>query len=204
MHHNEITIADIECKVTQGIKEMMQSCQKDKVDDISECGRDKNSIHELEDQINEQDIEIIAHIQQNVEPNVEMEPDATIENAEIDPYILEHVELMEYLYSSQGIKDMNDNMDEQWIPSFSLGIDDQVMSVCKDINKEHEAEAQNDDNDMVTPALAQQERRSKRETKLTAAYRSPYVQRIIDLNEKYSTQDYSVWRWLLQKEQDQL
>lgn len=133
-----------------------------------------------------------------MEPEIEMEP------AEIDPDVLERVELIEYLYSSQGIKDMNDYMDDLSVPSFSLGINEYIMDVCKDINNDHEesqTKAQGDDNDMVTPAPAEQEKKSKREVKLAAPYRSPYVRRIIDLNAKYTTQHYAVWRWIIHEGQ---
>ncbi|KAK1373078.1 hypothetical protein POM88_029271 [Heracleum sosnowskyi] len=71
----------------------------------------------------------------------------------IDPVELDHIELIEYLYLSQGKKDMEMDMQEL----------------------------------------------EKRETKVTAAYRSPYVQRKININTKYSTQEYAVWRWIIQK-----
>ncbi|KAK1380013.1 hypothetical protein POM88_026757 [Heracleum sosnowskyi] len=55
---------------------------------------------------------------------------------------------------------------------------------------------------MVTPTPEECEKRTKRETKIGAAYRSPYVRRDINLGSKYSTQDYAVWRWLIQDGKD--
>ncbi|KAK1375636.1 hypothetical protein POM88_031829 [Heracleum sosnowskyi] len=57
----------------------------------------------------------------------------------IDPVELDHFELIEYLYSSQGKKDMEMDMQELLVPSFSLGTDLQnsVIDICKDISREH-------------------------------------------------------------------
>ncbi|KAK1390075.1 hypothetical protein POM88_018253 [Heracleum sosnowskyi] len=61
---------------------------------------------------------------------------------------------------------------------------------------------------MGTPAPApvplEQEIRGKRKVRHAAAYRSPYVRRVINLNKKYKTQEYSVWRWIIQEGQDKI
>ncbi|KAK1375617.1 hypothetical protein POM88_031810 [Heracleum sosnowskyi] len=62
---------------------------------------------------------------------------------------------------------------------------------------------ESDKNTTITP-MPQQLIREKRETKITAAYRSPYIQREIDKNSKYSTQEYAVWRWIIQKGKDDI
>ncbi|KAK1388819.1 hypothetical protein POM88_016997 [Heracleum sosnowskyi] len=102
---------------------------------------------------------------------------------------------------------MEMDMQELSVPSFSLGTDLQnfVIDICKDISREHGddtiVEQESDKNTTITP-MSQQLIREKRETKVTAAYRSPYVQREIDINTKYSTQEYAVWRWIIQKGKD--
>lgn len=157
----------------------------------------------MEDQHNEKDVEIEQNVE--IEKDAVMEPEFEMEPAEIDPDVLERVELIEYLYSSQGKKDMDDYMDDVSVPSFSLGINGYIMNVCKDINNDHgesQPKAQGDDNDMVTPAPAEHEKKDKR--KLDAPYRSPYVRRIIDLKAKYTTQNYAIWRWIIQEGQDLL
>lgn len=124
------------------------------------------------------------------------------EHAEIDPNELDMIELVEYLNSTQGRKDIEEYEEEMSAPSFSLGIDNPVMEICKEINKEHCADAEPDANKFVTPAPEKMEQRTKREAKIGPLYRSPYVRREIDLNEKYSVQDYAVWRWIVQKQKD--
>ncbi|KAK1382116.1 hypothetical protein POM88_019851 [Heracleum sosnowskyi] len=127
----------------------------------------------------------------------------------IDPLELDHIELIEYLYSSQGKKDMEMDMQELSVPSFSLGTDLQnsVIDICKKISREHGddtiVEQESDKNTIITP-MPQQLIREKREKKIIAAYRSPYVQREIDINTKYSTQEYAVWRWIIQKGKDDI
>ncbi|KAK1387304.1 hypothetical protein POM88_015482 [Heracleum sosnowskyi] len=216
MHPNECSY--IEWKVTSGFQKMMQSSTKEKVDCISNSESESinNSEDGMEDQYNGENVEI--ETKNEIETDVEMQPDVEKEVGEIDPYVLDHVELIEYLYSSQGIRDMDDYMDNLWIPTFSLGINDPVIDICKDINKEHgesQPKAQADDDKMGTPAPAdddkigtpaplEQEIRGKRKLRPAAAYRSPYVRRVIDLNEKYKTQEYAVWRWIIQEGQDKL
>ncbi|KAK1391939.1 hypothetical protein POM88_010995 [Heracleum sosnowskyi] len=189
MHPNECS--DIEWKVTAGIKKMMQSLTKEKVDCISDSESESinNSEDGMEDQYNEADVEI--ETENEIETDVEMQPGVEKEVGKIDPYVLDHMELIEYLYSSQGIRDMNDYMDNLWIPTFSLCINDPVMDICKDINKEHgesqpKAHADDDkmgtpapahDDKMGTPAPLEQEIRGKRKVRPAAAYRSPYVRR---------------------------
>ncbi|KAK1351234.1 hypothetical protein POM88_054551 [Heracleum sosnowskyi] len=93
----------------------------------------------------------------------------------IDPVELDHIELIEYLYSSQVKKDMEMDMQELLVTSFSLGTDLQnsVIDICKDISREH-----GDD------TIVEQEE--------------------IDINTKYSTQEYDVWRWIIQKGKDDI
>ncbi|KAK1375236.1 hypothetical protein POM88_031429 [Heracleum sosnowskyi] len=125
------------------------------------------------------------------------------QHAEIDPDELDMIELLEYIHSTQGRKDMEDYNEEMSLPSFSLGIDIPVMVICKEINKEHgDVDAEPDGNNFVTPAPKTKEERTRRGARPGVAYRSPYVRREIDLNAKYSVQDYSVWRWIIQKEKD--
>lgn len=125
----------------------------------------------------------------------------------IDEYIVDHVEILEYLHSSQGKRDTK-ALDRDFgivdqeleIPNFSLGIEDQtnlVLEVFKDINKEH------GEDDFVTPA-PQREKRPNKKAKLAPAYLSPYVQRHIYINAKYSTQEYAAWRWIIQPVKDAL
>ncbi|KAK1393896.1 hypothetical protein POM88_012952 [Heracleum sosnowskyi] len=125
------------------------------------------------------------------------------QHEEIDPDELDMIELLEYIHSTQGRKDMEDYNEEMSLPSFSLGIDIPVMDICKEINKEHgDVDAEPDGNNFVTPAPKTKEERTRRGARPGVAYRSPYVRREIDLNAKYSVQDYAVWRWIIQKEKD--
>ncbi|KAK1402241.1 hypothetical protein POM88_001846 [Heracleum sosnowskyi] len=176
-HPNNVEISDIEGKVIAEIQKLKQSDSK------PQPQSEVKSVGEIENK--------------NEEPNI----DVTFEeHEEINPDVFEELELMEYIYSSQGIRDMNEYMDELSRPSFSLGIDS-ILDVCNQINKEH-GDIQSNENDMVTPTPEECEKRTKRETKIGAAYRSPYVRRDINLGSKYSTQDYAVWRWLIQDGKD--
>ncbi|KAK1369641.1 hypothetical protein POM88_035733 [Heracleum sosnowskyi] len=177
MHPNNVEISDIKGKVIAEIQKLKQSDSKPQPQsEVKSVGGIENK---------------------NEEPNV----DVTFEeHEEINPDVLEELELMEYIYSSQGIRDMNEYMDEWSMPSFSLGIDS-VLDVCNQINKEH-GDIQSNENDMVTPTPEECEKRTKRGTNIGAAYRSPYVRRDINLGSKYSTQDYAVWIWLIQDGKD--
>lgn len=177
MHPNNVNISQIEQQISSVIHKLKQNTEK----------TDNGSRPQTQ-------------TEDRSEPEM---GNTTEDNDEIDPYELEQQKLIEYLHSSQGIRDMNDYMDDMSAPSFSLGVDS-VLDVCKEINKEHGDinVVEPHDNDLVTPAPQQQEKKSRRKTRLGAAYRSPYFCREIDLNEKYSTQDYAVWRWLIQEGKD--
>lgn len=194
-HPNDKNICDIEGQVTVAIKKLTQS-PENMSNSIPKAG-------------NEDNCETEKGAEEATKDN-NQQFGFRCEHEEIDPDEIREVELIEYLYSSQGIKDMEDYMDDMSMPSFSLGVEvhDTVMDICNNINKEHgdicNANAQPNEEDVVTPAVKPQEKRTKREAKLGAAYRSPYVRREIDLNAKYSTKEYAVWRWIIQNGKDKL
>ncbi|KAK1359676.1 hypothetical protein POM88_044150 [Heracleum sosnowskyi] len=115
-----------------------------------------------------------------------------LETEEIDPFELDHIELLEYLYSSQGKRDMELDIENMSISSFSLGIDDPIPSICKDIMKEHgnegDVEHKTDEIDAKTPEEMEK-----------TAYRSPYVLREIDITKNYTSQEYAMWRWMMKE-----
>ncbi|KAK1389112.1 hypothetical protein POM88_017290 [Heracleum sosnowskyi] len=89
------------------------------------------------------------------------------------------IELLEYIHSTQGRKDMEDYNEEMSLPSFSLGIDIPVLDICKEINKEHgDVDAEPDGNNFVTPAPKTKEERTRRGARPGVAYRSPYRQKV--------------------------
>lgn len=127
----------------------------------------------------------------------------------IDQNVIDQAEILEYLYSSQGRRDAEALDDEFFIPKFSLGIHDQgdpVLEVCKDINKDHgdQPNTNGDSHPSMFQTPLPQDKMPKRKTKLAAIYLSPYVQRNVDLNAKYSTEEYSTWRWIIQQGKDPL
>lgn len=147
----------------------------------------------------------------HVEENSEMHG---MPEEEIDADLLDHAEIIEYLYSSQGQRDMD--MEKLTMPSFSLGIDlnnyqttdDKISDICNDAMKDHgdgiNVNKEAADKDMTTPAPEEHQKRKRREIKPPAVYRSPYVERDIDINKKYSTQEYAVWRWILKKGRNEM
>ncbi|KAK1380012.1 hypothetical protein POM88_026756 [Heracleum sosnowskyi] len=85
LHPNNVEISDIEGKVIAEIQKLKQSDSK------PQPQSEVKSVGEIENK--------------NEEPNV----DVTFEeHEEINPDELEELELMEYIYSSQGIRDMNE------------------------------------------------------------------------------------------------
>lgn len=69
---------------------------------------------------------------------------------------------MEYIHSTQGMKDMKEYEEEMSVPSFSLEIDDPIIDICKEINEEHgNGGAQADANNIATPAPEKKGRKNK-------------------------------------------
>lgn len=211
MHPNDIDVYKLEDKVMKTIQKLFQregnlNNQKQKKDKNEGVVAEKD--HQVEEKNEAPLLEKELQQQENCEPPVVEEDkeqnlnENEIENAEIDPEELDMIELIEYINSTQGRKDMEQYEEEMSIPSFSLGIDNPVIDICKEINKEHSVEEEPQANIFITPAPEKKEQRAKREAKLGPAYRSPYVRREIDMNEKYSVQDYAIWRWIIQKEKN--
>ena len=73
----------------------------------------------------------------------------------------------------------------KYVPSFCLGIHDEYDSHI--ISEE--------DNDFVTPKPAIREK-STRIIKAGRYAKSPYIDRIIDISAKYTTEDIGLWRFI--------
>lgn len=188
MHPNDINICNIQRQIIVVIQIFLQSLHNTQPESEGKL----NPQHQTEDKC---DAEMAEKDKEELFTEYE--------HAEIDPDELDMIELLEYIHSTQGKKDMEDYNEEMSVPSFSLGIDIPVMDICKEINKEHgDVDPEPNTNNIVTPAPEIKEEKTKREAKLGAVYRSPYVRREIDMNAKYSVQDYAVWRWIIQKGKD--
>lgn len=128
-----------------------------------------------------------------------------VDDFELDPKVLEHMEIIEYLHSEQGKKDMAEMFPAQqksserrnsdlFIPSFSLGPEIETeYQVAEDINKEHETALHHDE--YVTPKPLMREK-SKRQIKVGQYGKSPYIERVIDLNGRYTDEDIMLWRYM--------
>lgn len=91
---------------------------------------------------------------------------------------IEDINLFDYLQKAQTNFDFPEEADDK-IPSFSLGIDEDIYG----------QEEVNDD--YVTPQPLQREK-STRIPKLGRFAKSPYTQRVVDINSSYTNQELGV------------
>ncbi|KAK1378210.1 hypothetical protein POM88_024954 [Heracleum sosnowskyi] len=149
-----------------------------------------------------------VQVQQDIrDPEHQNMPDP-VDDFELDPTVLEQLEIIEYLNSEQGIKDMNEMLPVQrrssdlFVPSFSLGPEIEIISeICKDINNEHEAVVEDDG--FVTPKPLVRGK-STRHIKLGQYAKSPYIERVIDINGKYIPEDIMMWRYMALQNRDNM
>lgn len=126
---------------------------------------------------------------------------------DLDKNILDQLEIIDLLHSEEGIKQIStlsdrEKRDLDLVPSFSLGPEiDIVSQVCSDINKEHQQTVQTDD--FLTPKPLVREK-STRLIKLGPYAKSPYNNRVIDINAKYTSEDITLWRYMLIPDRDGL
>lgn len=127
---------------------------------------------------------------------------------DLDQSLLNQLDIIDFLYVEQGIEPPNvtlsdrDKRDLDFIPSFALGLDTDIINqVCQDINTEHEQSVQNED--YVTPKQLLREK-STRLIKMGPYAKSPYINRIIDINGKYTSEDITMWRFLTMPDRDGL
>ncbi|KAK1393860.1 hypothetical protein POM88_012916 [Heracleum sosnowskyi] len=129
-----------------------------------------------------------------------------VDDFELDPTVLEQLEIIEYLNSEQGIKDVNEMLpverrrSDLFVPSFSLGPEIEIISeLCKDINNEDVVE--NDGCGTPNPLVRE---KSTRQIKLGQYTKSPYIERVMDINGKYTTEDIMMWRYMSLQDRDNL
>lgn len=124
-----------------------------------------------------------------------------VKSDDLPPDHDDHLDIIAWLKSPEGMLEIEKDYDEQFVPSFSLGI----SQICQEVMEEHGADAENIEwDDSITPLpLKEHEKRTKRDVKVGPAYRSPYVQRNIDVNSSYSKEEIAVYRWILQDDKDQ-
>ncbi|KAK1386235.1 hypothetical protein POM88_023970 [Heracleum sosnowskyi] len=126
---------------------------------------------------------------------------------ELRPQDIEHLEIIEYLNSEQARIDMPDlfgieeiplvEKPQNFIPSFSLGIEDNIIS--EDIDKVQTTDKDMlDDDDYITPKPEVRER-STRILKVGRYAKSPYIERVIDMSAKYTNQDLAMWLYMIRK-----
>ncbi|KAK1364529.1 hypothetical protein POM88_040090 [Heracleum sosnowskyi] len=115
---------------------------------------------------------------------------------QLRPEDIEEMDLIGYVTRTKCTSDALDAF-----PSFSLGIDDEIIDkVCDDINAEEESnllEEATEKDIFITPKPAIREK-STRLMRLTRYGKSPYIERVIDISGKFTNQDYGLWRFLIQ------
>lgn len=128
-----------------------------------------------------------------------------IDKVEVDKSILEQMEIVDFLNSRERIKEMTgikdvtglserEKRDLVRVPSFSLGPEIEIVNqVCHDINTKHEDITE--EVDFVTPKPLLREK-STRQLKLGPYAKSPYVNRVIDINDSYNKEDITMWRYM--------
>lgn len=114
---------------------------------------------------------------------------------ELRPQDIEQIDLIEYLQSAQTNVDMSTvfgpEQNNDGIPSFSLGIDEDIYG---------QDASTKDNDDFITPKPAMREK-STRVLKLGRFGKSPYIERVIDINAKLTSQDLGLWRFMIQKKE---
>ncbi|KAL8093280.1 hypothetical protein AgCh_035244 [Apium graveolens] len=131
-------------------------------------------------------------------------------NAEVDldQASIHQLDIIDFLYLEQGIKPPNVTLSDKdkrylaFIPSFSLGMETYIVQqVCQEINKDHEQILENED--YGTPKQNIKEKNT-RIIKLGQYAKSPYINRIIDIHEKFTSRDISIWKYMSMPDRDGL
>ncbi|KAK1371105.1 hypothetical protein POM88_037197 [Heracleum sosnowskyi] len=120
-----------------------------------------------------------------------------VEETDLPPDHDDYLDIIAWLKSPEGILEIENDFQNQFIPSFSLGI----SQVCNEVMEEHGRDDYNkegDDNRTPLPPK-EPENKTKRDIKVGPAFRSPYIERNIDINSSYSRQEIAVYRWLIQE-----
>ncbi|KAK1395321.1 hypothetical protein POM88_014377 [Heracleum sosnowskyi] len=143
-----------------------------------------------------QDDEAIVHTVDAVENN------EAIENNELPPDHDDYLDIIAWLKSPEGMLEIEKDFEDQYIPSFSLG----VSQICKKVMEEHKRDdGKNEEDDNRTPVPPKEpEKRTNRNAKVGPAFRSPYIERNIDINSSYSNQEIFVYRWMIQEKMNDM
>lgn len=134
-----------------------------------------------------------------VEKEVEVHPSYEVEKQHLPPDNDGHLDIIAWLKSPEGMLEIQKDYEDLYAPSFSLGI----SQICQEVMEEHGGDAEkNQGEDNMTPL--HQKKRVKRAIKVGPAYRSPYIQRNINVNSNYTKEEIAVYRWLIQPEKDMM
>ena len=88
------------------------------------------------------------------------------------------------------------------IPNFSLGIDDDIYgnnNQAVNLGSDEQLDVSKDDDHVITPKPALREK-SQRALKLSRYGKSPYVDRVVDINSKLTNQEFGLWKYMIRKE----
>ncbi|KAL1808905.1 hypothetical protein ACET3Z_025895 [Daucus carota] len=110
---------------------------------------------------------------------------------DLSPATVKHLEIVEQIYSTlQDGKNKKPSYDKdndsRYIPSFSLGMHDEINEDVPELN------------------IAQEQKRQKstRFEKIGPHARSPYIDRVVDIGKQIVSLDFGIWCFLVQKEKD--
>lgn len=110
----------------------------------------------------------------------------------------DHIDLVDYIQSIQRTNEslQQQNRDLQFVPSFSLGIEDNIIhQVCQDINEQETTEPASDQLQTPKEPLRM---KSTRQIKLGRYAKSPYIQRHVDISTKCTNEELGIWKYLIQ------
>ena len=118
----------------------------------------------------------------NVEKTDAMNKDTEMENVQKENFqkdtVAEMANVEEVIVQEDNTVNQT-NEDSRYCPSFSLGIEEEI------------------DGDFMTPE-EQKRPKSKRSKKIVQYAKSPYMDRVIDIKSKLTTNDYALWSFTVQ------
>ncbi|KAL1811482.1 hypothetical protein ACET3Z_021547 [Daucus carota] len=133
-------------------------------------------------------------------------PSEIDDDFELNSQDIEQLDLIEFLHSAKIDINVNhlfvtDEI-EDVIPNFSLGIDEDIYGNNKqavNLGSDEQLDVSKDDDHVFTPKPAMREK-SQRALKLSRYGKSPYVDRVVNINSKLTNQEFGLWKYMIKKE----
>ena len=133
-------------------------------------------------------------------------PSEIDDDFELNSQDIKQLDLIEFLHSAKIDINVNhlfvtDEI-EDVIPNFSLGIDEDIYgnnNQAVNLGSDEQLDVSKDDDHVFTPKPAMREK-SQRALKLSRYGKSPYVDRVVDINSKLTNQEFGLWKYMIKKE----